>query len=197
MLGKCFFILCAVSIMCGVMTGNMAEVSNAVVDGAAASVTLTLTLVGNMCLWCGILEVLRLGGLVEKLSRLLSPMLRIVFPDAWKRGVAKEEITAALSANMLGMGNAATPFAIEAMKKLKSANAEKGTATNDMVTLAVLGTSSVNLLPTTLVALRRSSGAASPFDIIPPVWICSALCSVFGVILCRAVGGLKGRDKGS
>jgi len=124
MLGKCFFILCAVSIMCGVMTGNMAEVSNAVVDGAAASVTLTLTLVGNMCLWCGILEVLRLGGLVEKLSRLLSPMLRIVFPDAWKRGVAKEEITAALSAYMLGMGNAATPFAIEAMKKLKSANAE-------------------------------------------------------------------------
>lgn len=185
MLGKCFFIICAISTICAAVTGNLSELSNAVIDGAAASVDLTLALAGNMCLWCGIMEVLRTAGIIEKFSRLLSPVLRHIFPDAWKTGTAREEITAAISANILGIGNAATPFAIDAMKKMQNRNPNKDVATNDMVTLAVLGTSSINLLPTTLVALRRSAGSAAPFRIIFPIWICSSACAVFGVILSR------------
>lgn len=194
MLGKCFFILCLISVICAPFTGNLSELSNAVVDGAAASVELTLTLAGNMCLWCGIMEVLRQAGAIEKLSRILSPILRLVFPKSWKTGCAKEEITAAISANMLGIGNAATPFALEAMNKMQTENPDRSVATDDMVTLAVLGTSSVNLLPTTLVALRRSAGSVSPFRIIVPIWICSAACALFGVILSRAAAGLKRKD---
>lgn len=186
MLGKCFFVLCAVSVLCSLLTGNITQLSNAVIDGAAASVDLTIKLAGNMCLWCGIMEVLRKAGAIEKLSRLLSPILRKVFPDAWKNDCAKEEITAAISANMLGIGNAATPFALEAMNKLQSQNPDKSTATADMITLAILGTSSVNLLPTTLIALRRSAGSAAPFSIIIPIWICSAMCALFGIFLSRA-----------
>lgn len=191
MLGKCFFILCALSFVCGIAGENMAEVSNAVLDGASAAVELTLVLVGNMCLWCGMLEVLRHAGITRAVAGALSPLLRHVFPSAWKNKLAREEITAFLAANMLGMGNAATPFGMEAMRKLKSSNAENDTATDDMVTLAVLGTASVNLLPTALVALRRSAGAAAPFEIILPVWICSGACSLFAVVLCRSIAGVK------
>lgn len=191
MLGKCFFILCLVSVICAVYTGNITEISNAVIDGAAASVELTLSLAGNMCLWCGIMEVLRKAGIIEKFSHLLSPLLRHVFPDAWKKGCATREITATISANMLGIGNAATPFAIEAMSKLQEDNPRKDSATADMITLAILGTSCVNLMPTTLVALRRSAGSPAPFRIILPVWICSAMCAAFGVVLSRIMASAK------
>ncbi len=191
MLGKCFFVICAISVVCAAATGNLTELSNAVIDGAAASVELTLSLAGNMCLWCGIMEVLRRAGTIEKLSKLLSPILRHVFPDAWQTNNAKEEITAAISANMLGIGNAATPFAIDAMRKMQDKNPDKNTATDDMITLAVLGTSSVNILPTTLVALRRSAGSSAPFRIILPIWICSSVCAVSGVILSRLLGNKK------
>ena len=194
MLGKCFFVICAISVICAAVTGNLSELSNAVIDGASASVDLTLALAGNMCLWCGIMEVLRTTGAIEKFSRLLSPVLRHVFPDAWKTGIAREEITAAISANILGIGNAATPFAIDAMGKMQDRNPDKSIATDDMVTLAVLGTSSVNLLPTTLVALRRSAGSAAPFRIILPIWICSFVCAVFGVILSRLFA-ITGKSK--
>ena len=194
MLGKCFFVLCAAAVICSLFTGNITQLSNAVIDGAAASVDLTITLAGNMCLWCGIMEVLRKAGAIEKLSKILSPILKRVFPNAWKNGCAKEEITAAISANMLGIGNAATPFALEAMNKLQEQNPNKSTATPDMITLAVLGTSSVNLLPTTLIALRRSAGSAFPFSIIIPIWLCSAMCAIFGVILSRASAAIDNHN---
>lgn len=196
MLGKCFFILCAVSLVCAAVCGNITELSNAVIDGAADSVEIILTLCGNMCLWCGIMEVLKEAGLIEKLSRLLSPVLRHVFPDAWKTGCGKQEITAVISANMLGIANAATPFAIEAMRRMQEQNPNKDRATDDMVTLAVLGSASVNLLPTTLFTLRRSAGSTAPYKIILPVWICSASCAIFGIFLSRAIGSL-GKGTGS
>ena len=194
MLGKCFFVLCAAAVICSLFTGNITQLSNAVIDGAAASVDLTITLAGNMCLWCGIMEILRKAGAIEKLSKILSPILKKVFPNAWKNGCAKEEITAAISANMLGIGNAATPFALEAMNKLQEQNPDKSTATPDMITLAVLGTSSVNLLPTTLIALRRNAGSASPFSIIIPIWLCSAMCAIFGIILSRVSAAIDSQN---
>lgn len=197
MLGKCFFVICMISLVCAAITGNLTGLSNAVIDGAAASVELTLSLAGNMCLWCGVMEVLRAAGAINKLSRILSPVLRMVFPNAWKNDCGKAEITAALSANMLGIGNAATPFAIEAMGKMQERNPHPDFATDDMVTLAILGASSVNLLPTTLVALRRSAGSVAPFRIILPVWICSAACAVFGVMLSRIAAKIPRSRKGT
>ena len=136
------------------------------------------------------MEVLREAGAVQKLSRILSPVLRRIFPKTWESGQGSEEICAALSANILGIDNAATPLALSAMEKMQAANPNKERATDDMVTFAVLGASSLDLLPTTLIALRRAAGSAAPYKIILPVWICSFVCAAAGVFLSKLFAGI-------
>lgn len=184
MLGKCFFVIVAVSLVFSLVTGNVTALAGAAIDGAARAVEIVLSLTGMMCLWCGIMNVFKESGLIEKLSRLLSPLFRLIFPNAFKNGTAKEEITFAVSANLLGIGNAATPFALSAMKKMDD-EAKSPYATDDMIMLACLACSPFNILPTTLIALRRAAGSAVPYRIIVPVWICSGVCALLTVILCR------------
>lgn len=191
MMEKCFFVLVSISIIFAVSTGNLQAVSNAVVDGASKAISLVLSLAGAMCLWSGIMEVLREAGAVQKLSRILSPVLRRIFPKTWESGQGSEEICAALSANILGIGNAATPLALSAMEKMQAANPNKERATDDMVTFAVLGASSLDLLPTTLIALRRTAGSGAPYKIILPVWICSFVCAAAGVFLSKLFAALS------
>lgn len=186
MLGKCFCILVLVAVVFSFFTGTWQNLANAAVDGAAEAVSLVFSLCGMMCLWCGVINVFKKAGFIEHLSKLLSPLLRIAFPTAFKENIAKEEITSAVCANILGIGNAATPFALSAMKKM-SGRVKNGRATDDMVTLAVLGASSVDLLPTTLITLRRAAGSLYPYKIIVPVWISSVCCAVLAVLLCRMV----------
>jgi len=185
MLGKCFCIIVAISILAGAITGNLPLLANAALDGAARAVEVVLSLAGMTALWCGIMRVLEDVGVVRFLSRLLAPLLRAVFPTAFKSGVGREEITASVSANLLGIGNAATPFALKAMEKMEMKNPHPGVATDDMVTLAVLGAASPSLLPTTMLVLRRAAGSLSPYKIILPVWICSFLTAAFSVLLSR------------
>ena len=161
-LGICFFVMTAVSVVFGIAGGRMEALSNAIVDGAGQAVTLTLSLAGMMALWNGVMNVWKEAGLIARLARILSPVLRLAFPDAWRTGCGREEITAAVSANLIGIGNAATPLALSAMAKLQEENPAPDTARDDMVTLSVLACSSVNLLPTTLITLRRTAGAVRP-----------------------------------
>lgn len=184
MLGKCFCILVVISIVFSFFTGNTSSLANAAVDGAGEAVSLVLSLCGMMCLWCGIMNVFRKAGLIDRLARLLSPVLRHVFPASFKNNIAREEITSAVSANILGIGNAATPFALAAMEKMDRGTRD-GRATDDMVMLAVLGCSSVDILPTTLITLRRAAGSVLPYKIIVPVWITSVCCAVLAVFFCR------------
>lgn len=177
------------------MTGNLAQLSNAVIDGAARAVDVTLSLLGIMCLWCGVMRVLSEAGLIRKLAKILSPVMKIVFPEASRTGVGIEEITASISANILGVGNAATPLAMKAMEKMESVNPEPDTATDDMVTLAVLGCSSIDIMPTTIIAIRRAADSPEPYKIIVPVWICSVMCAVLSVVLSRMMSMFKVRKK--
>lgn len=185
MLGICFFVLCFVSILFTVVTGDPAALSNGALDGASRAMELMFTLSGMMALWGGIMNVLQEAGWIRRLSRLLSPILRWVFPDAWRDTDTREKITAAVSANILGIGNAATPLALSAMEAMQKRNPIPARATDDMITLAVLATASFDLLPTTLIALRRSGGSAAPYAILPPVWITSLLCCTAAILLCR------------
>lgn len=197
MIEKCFFSLVVLSVVFAAFTGNMGAVANAALDGAANAVTVVLSLCGAMCLWNGVMEVLRKSGAIKVLSRLLSPVLRHVFPKTWQNGAGRDEVCAALSANILGIGNAATPLALSAMEKMNAA-CTGGAASDDMVTFAALGAASLDLLPTTLIALRRSAGSIDPFNIIVPIWICSASCAFLTVALCRlcaAVSSAHGRKK--
>ena len=191
MLGKVFGIITALSFLIALITGNTAALGNAILDGAADAVTLTLSLAGIMCLWCGVMEVLRDAGLITKLARLMRPFLRVFFPDSCGEGQGAEEIAANISANMLGIGNAATPLALSALEKMQKNNPDPSRPTNDMVTLAVMNTASVNLLPTTILALRRAAGSQDPFSVILPIWLVSSVCWLAALVLARAVGGLS------
>ena len=193
MLGKIFGTLCILSVIGGIILGNGAALGVAVLDGASSAVSLTISLCGIMSLWCGIMRVFQRAGLINKLSRLLSPLLKVFFPDAYKSGEAIEEISANISANLLGIGNAATPFAIKAMEKLQKINKNPDIASPDMITLAVLNTASVNIIPTTIIALRRAAGSSEPYSIIIPIWISSVACSVLSLMLCTAMRGKKSK----
>ena len=197
MLGRCFFIICIISVASSICTGNVSALSNAVLEGAAQGVKLTISIAGMMCLWCGIMEVFRAAGVLEKFSLLLSPLLKRIFPRAFETGAGKEEIIAAVSANMLGISSAATPFALKAMEKLDSVNDVPHKASDDMVTLAVLGCSSISLFPTTVITLRHSAGSAAPYSVVVPIWICSFICTVSVLLLCRITRKKEGLSGGN
>lgn len=199
MLGKVFGIMSLISIFFGVICGNTSALGGAVLDGATDAVTLTLSLCGVICLWCGVMNVLKKAGIVKLLAGLLSPVLRLFFPDASKYGEGKEEISACICANMLGIGNAATPLALSAMKKLKESHIKRGgnplEASRDMITLAVHNTAAANLLPTTILALRRAAGTSEPFAVVLPIWITSFASALFALILCRTLGSCSSSAK--
>ncbi len=179
-------ILMAISFVSALAGGRMEAVSEAALAGCGKAVTLTLSLLGLMCLWGGIMGVAKEGGLLRRFAKLLSPLLRVMFPDAWKSGRGIPEIAAAIVANVLGVGNAATPLAVSAMEALAEGH-EGDTASDDMVTFTVLGTAFPAFLPTTVIALRAAAGSHNPFDIVPAVWICSITLSVFAVLLARGL----------
>lgn len=193
MLGKVFGVVTVSSFLVALLTGNIAALGNAILDGASDAITLTLSLAGIMCLWCGVMEVLRDTGLITRLSRLMYPFLRLFFPDSCGEGQGAEEIAANISANLLGIGNAATPFALAALEKMQRHNPKRDTPTGDMITLAVMNTASVNLVPTTILALRRTAGSADPFSVILPIWLVSSVCWLTALILARLASGISRR----
>lgn len=186
MLSKTFGIMCILSLISSVICNRTAELSYAVLNGASRAVELSLSLLGMMCLWCGIMNVLKEAGAIKKLSRLISPLLRFLFPVAYKTGNGIDECSANIAANLLGIGNAATPFAISALKKMQLDNKHKNTASADMITLAVMNASPISLMPMTLITLRAASASSNAYGILVPVWICSCFGWILSVILSRS-----------
>ncbi len=191
MLGKTFSLMCIVSFFSALYTNNMQALSDAIIDGATRAVSLTISLLGVTCLWCGVMRLFTYAKIIEKLSRLLRPILKIVFPTTAKSGHGMEEIVANISANLLGIGNAATPFALSALEKLQEENENKEEATEDMITLAVLNSSSLSLIPTTILTMRRLYGSQDAFSVILPIWIVSFICSISAICLCRLFAFIK------
>ena len=171
-----FFVL---ALVCGGISGRMAEVSAAAMEGAGAAVELVLTMAGAMCLWCGVMELLRRSGLASSLARRLRPVLGRLLPGAARDREAMEAVSANVSANLLGLGNAATPAGIRAAKRL--AEGCGGTASDDLCRLVVLNTASIQLVPATVASLRAAAGCETPFDILPAVWLTSLLALAAGL----------------
>ncbi len=194
MIGKIFGAICIVSCFFGTLSGNISNMGNAVMDGAASAVELTVSLVGMMALWMGIMNVAREVGLIDKMAKVMSPVLKFLFPDAYKKQNGTGEIAASISANIFGIGNAATPLALKAMEKLQENNKEKKIASADMIMFTVLGTASFDIFPTTLIALRRAAGSFDSFGVIVPIWICSFLSACFAVVSVKVYCSLKKRE---
>lgn len=175
--------MAVLSILCGLATGRGELVAAAAVEGAQAAVELCVSIAGMLCLWTGVMEVMRRSGLAEGLSRLLRPVLSALFPQvSGDRGVM-DSISANVSANLLGLGNAATPLGIEAVRRMERKS--PGTASDAMCMLVVCNTASIQLIPTTVASVRAAAGSSSPFDILPAVWLASALSVGVGISACK------------
>ena len=173
----------AVSILCGIATGQGELVAAAAVEGAQSAVELCVSIAGMLCLWTGVMEVMGRSGLAEKLSRLLRPVLRLLFPQVAQDRAILDSISANVSANLLGLGNAATPLGIETVRRMERRS--PGVASDAMCMLVVCNTASIQLIPTTVATVRAAAGGASPFDILPAVWLASALSVGVGVLACK------------
>lgn len=191
MLGKCFSLLCIISFVFGIFNKNMRLLGDSILKGSSKSVSVIISIIGFMALWNGVMEVLKDSGIIKKLSKLLKPILKHIFPNAFKTGEGCEEITACVSANILGLSNATTPLALSAIEKMNKGRKSKR-ATNDMIALSVLGCACFNLVPTTVISMRISQGATITYEIIAPVWICSFICMTLGIILCKIIGKING-----
>ena len=175
--------MAVLSILCGLATGRGDLVAAAAVEGAQAAVELCVSIAGMLCLWTGVMEIMRRSGLAEGLSRLLRPVLSVLFPQvSGDRGVM-DSISANVSANLLGLGNAATPLGIEAVRRMERKS--PGTASDAMCMLVVCNTASIQLIPTTVASVRAAAGSSSPFDILPAVWLASALSVGVGITACK------------
>lgn len=173
------------SLIVSVFTGRVEQTAAAAVSGAGEAVNLTVSLLGIMCLWTGLSKIGEEAGLIRLIAKALKPPLRFLFPRLDPNSKAFGSVVMNIMANLLGMGNAATPLGIKAVSHLDELNPRKGTATDEMCALVVLNTASLQLIPTTLISLRQSYGAASPGDVILPIWICEICALTVGIILTK------------
>ena len=175
--------LFSLSMLFGCATGQLSAVSAAALTGAQSAVELCLSMAGAICLWSGVMTLMDRCGLSEKLAALLRPLLRRILPNASRDSETLAALSANVSANLLGLGNAATPLGIRAATRM--AQGCNGVASDELCRLVVLNTASVQLLPTTVAAVRSGCGAAAPFDILPAVWVSSLLSVTVGLLAAR------------
>lgn len=170
------------SVVTAAFTGRMEALSAAALSGCGEAVSLVIALTGMLCLWSSLMEIARRCRLTEALARLLRPLTRWLFPTVPQGSPAMQAICMNLSANLLGLGNAATPLGLAAMRELQKLNPHKAAASNAMVTFVVMNTASLQLIPTTCAVLRQQAGSAAPMEILPAVWL-TGLSSLAVVLL--------------
>lgn len=168
------------SLVFGLATGNLDAVANAALEGASSAVELSLSMAGVLCLWSGVMEVMNTCGLSSGLARAFRPVLRRLLPEASRDSETLAAVSANVSANLLGLGNAATPLGIRAARRM--ARGCDGVASDELCLLVVLNTASIQLLPATIASVRSAAGSSSPFDILPAVWLSSALSVSVGLL---------------
>lgn len=173
----------ALSVVFGAVTGNLGALGGAALEGARSAVELCVSLAGVMCLWTGVMEVMNRSGLSALLARAFRPLLKRLLPLSSRDEETLATVSANLSANMLGLGNAATPLGIRAAERM--ARGSEGVASDELCLFLVLNTASIQLLPTTVASVRAALGCADPFDILPAVWLTSAVAVVVGVFAAK------------
>ena len=166
----------------GMLNGRLEQVTQAAFNSAGRAVELSIGLLGMMCLWSGLMHIAEKSGLLKFIARMARPLLRLLFPQLANNDKALGAIVMNLAANFLGLGNAATPLGIRAMSELQKVNRSRDTASDSMCMFLVLNTSAIQLIPTTVIALRSSAGSAVPSEITACIWIASIGASITGIV---------------
>ena len=159
------------------------NISNEMLIASSKSIELIFTMIPIMCLWLGIMNIAKKSGLLDKLAKLITPLLKIIFPEIPKNSECFSYISINIIMNMLGVGNAATPFGLQAMKSLQELNKNKDTASRSMITFIILNTAAVTIIPTTIISLRILNKSLNPMSIVPYIIITSTLSCIIGLII--------------
>jgi spore maturation protein A len=180
-----FVALLVVALIASALHGDVRAVGQGAFDGAGQAVTLAIGLVGAMSLWLGLLKIAEKAGLVEKLARLARPVFRPLFRDVPDGHPAISAMLLNIAANALGLGNAATPLGLKAMEELEKLNPNPGTATNAQVLFLAINTASIQIVPTTVIALRVSAHSSDPGGILLPTLASTACALTVGIALAK------------
>lgn len=175
-----FTVMVFISIVAALFTGNGSALAAAIPQGAQAGITLVISMAGAICLWTGVGRLMEAVGATAFLARLLGPIIKRLFPSSRNDEALSGHLSANICANLLGLGNAATPMGLQAAKRL-AARCPAGIAGDELCRLIVLNSASIQLIPTTVAALRASLGCTTPFDILPAVWITSFTSAAMGL----------------
>ena len=182
MLNKIWPVFIIVSFLYAFFSGNIDKVNSGIFESTKSAVELSLTFLGTMCLWNGIMQVAYNSKLMDKIVKFLSPIINKLFPEIKREEKIKKEISMNIVANIFGLGNAATPLGIKAMNSMQNVNKEKNTLSNSMMVFIVINTASLQLIPTTVIAIRTSLGSNNPTSIVTPAWGAS-ICSVIAAVI--------------
>ena len=176
-----------ISIAVSFFNGTTPDVCLSLGEGAAEGVSLAISMAGIMALWTGIMRIAESGGIVRLMAKIIRPLTSFLFPETKKDTDTGGSIAMNMTANFFGMGNAATPMGLDAMKKL-SRYSSGGKATDSMCMLAVVNSASIQLIPSTLIAIRAACGSAAPSEITVPIWIVSLITFASAVTMCKFMG---------
>lgn len=182
MLNKIWPAFLIISFIYAIFSGRLPDVNNSIFTSTSNAIELCLTLIGTMSLWCGIIKIAMQTNLVNKLIKILKPFLKKLFPEVNDEDEVHKEISMNIIANLLGLGNAATPLGLKAMKSLHEKNNNKEELSNSMAILIVLNTASIQLIPTTVIAIRTTLGAENPTEMLIPIWIATIAAAMSAII---------------
>ena len=185
MLNLVWPIFIIISFSYAIFSGNLQNLNVSIFDSVESAVNLSITMLGTMCLWSGIINVATNTNIIKVMSKLLRPIIRFLFPEIKENQKAQNEISMNMIANILGLGNAATPLGLRAMETLQKENKNKQELSNSMIMLIVINTASIQIIPTTIIAIRSSLGAENPTSIIVPVWIATICAAIVGVTVTK------------
>lgn len=182
MLNKIWPLFIIISFIFAIITGNIENFNNSIFSSCSQAVEITIKLFGTMCLWNGLMKIVQETSLINRLSNMINPLMKLLFPKMRKEDKEYKEITINIIANLLGIGNAATPLGLKAMQTMQEKNPDKERITDSMAIFIVLNTASLQLIPTTVIAIRSSLGSINAAQIILPVWIATITADVAGII---------------
>ncbi len=185
MLNLVWPIFIIISFSYAIFSGNLQNLNTSIFDSVESAVSLSITMLGTMCLWSGIINVAANTSIMKIMNKLLKPVIKMLFPEIKENPKAQNEISMNMIANILGLGNAATPLGLKAMDTLQKENKNKKELSNSMIMLIVLNTASIQLVPTTIIAIRSSLGAENPTAIIVPVWIATVCAAIAGITVTK------------
>lgn len=184
-----------ISFSFAIFSGNINKLNESIFSSTSEAVNLCISLLGTICLWNGIMQIAINTSVIDKLTKFFKPVIRFLFPDIKENSKADKEISMNIVANVLGLGNAATPLGLKAMNTMQKDNKDKKTLSDSMITFIVINTASIQIIPTTVIAIRNSFGSKNPTVIVFPVWIATICAAIAGILVTKILIKISKKGK--